>query len=196
MKARKYISQMGFVGGFILDFVQSIVLALAVFVLFYLFVVQPNEVQGSSMLPNFVDGEYLLTEKVTYYLREPERGDVIVFKAPSTESCAAEGCEYIKRIIAVPGDTVMVKNGRVYLNGVELEEDFLADGTVTEAGQFLEEGVEITVPDGDYFCMGDNREHSRDCREFGYVSEDLIVGMAFFKYWPISSVGLVSEVSF
>ena len=114
MKRDIYKNQRGSIGSFILDFVQSIVLALAVFVVLYLFVAQPNEVKGSSMLPNFVDKEFLLTEKISYYLGDPQRGDVVIFKAPATESCAAEECEYIKRIIGVPGDKVMVKDGKVY----------------------------------------------------------------------------------
>lgn len=196
MKMEKYKSQRGSIGGFILDFIQSIVLALAVFVLLYLFVAQPNEVKGSSMLPNFVDKEFLLTEKISYYLGDPQRGDVVIFKAPATESCAAEECEYIKRIIGVPGDKVMVKDGKVYLNGSELDQTFLPDDVVTDGGQYSQEGVENIVPEGEYLCFGDNREHSRDGREFGPIKKELIVGKAFLKYWPLSSVGLIPAVKF
>jgi len=196
MKSEIYKNQRGSIGGFILDFIQSIVLALAVFVLLYLFVAQPNEVKGSSMLPNFVDKEFLLTEKISYYLGEPQRGDVVIFKAPSTEPCAADECEYIKRIIGVPGDRVMVKEGQVYLNGKLLDQAFLPNGVVTVEGEYAKEGEEETVPSGEYLCFGDNREHSRDGREFGPIKKELIVGKAFFKYWPISSVGLVPKFEF
>lgn len=196
MKNDIYKSQRGSIGSFILDFIQSIVLALAVFVILYLFVAQPNEVNGSSMLPNFVDKEMLLTEKISYYFNEPKHGDVVVFKAPSTESCAAEECEYIKRIIGVPGDKVMIKNGQVYLNGELLDQTFLPDGVVTEEEDYMKEGEELTVPEGQYLCFGDNREHSRDGRAFGPIKKDLIVGKAFLKYWPLKSVGLVPKVSF
>jgi len=188
--------QKGSVGMFILEFVQSIVLALAVFVLLYLFVAQPNEVKGNSMLPNFVTGEYLLTDKLTYNFSDPKRGDVVVFKAPSTEPCAEDECEYIKRIIGVPGDRVMVMGGQVYLNGQILDQYFLPSDFVTDSGSALIEGVEITVPEGQYLCFGDNRSHSRDGREFGPIDKKLIVGKAFFKYWPVGSVGLVPKVSF
>ena len=181
-------------GGFIVEFMQSIVLAASVFVLLYMFVAQPNEVKGSSMLPNFIDGEYLLTDKLTYKFSEPKRGDVVVFKAPPSEPCAEDECEYIKRIIGVPGDRVMVKSGRVYLNGEILDQSFLPDDFVTSAGSFNQEGVERTVPEGQYLCFGDNRSHSRDGREFGPIDKSLIVGRAFFKYWPVSSFGLVSKV--
>ncbi len=189
-------SQAGFsIGSFILEFVQSIVLALSVFVLLYLFVAQPNEVKGSSMLPNFVDGEYLLTDKLSYQFGEPQRGDVVIFKAPASEPCSAEECEYIKRVIGIPGDKVLVKDGKVFLNGIMLTESYLSEETVTDAGEFSVEGVEKTVPEGYYLCFGDNRGHSRDGRVFGPIKRELIIGKAFFKYWPVSSIGLTPKTT-
>jgi len=196
MNKEIYKKQGGSIGGFILDFIQSIVLALAVFVLLYLFVAQPNEVKGSSMLPNFVDKEFLLTEKLSYQFGSPKRGDVVVFKAPASEPCAAEECEYIKRVIAIPGDRVMIKEGQVYLNGKLLDQSFLSEGTFSDPGQYSQEGVEQTIPNDQYLCLGDNRKHSRDGREFGPIKKSLIVGRAFFKYWPISSIGLVPTLRF
>lgn len=181
-------------GAFILEFVQSIVLALSVFVLIYLFVAQPNQVNGSSMFPNFIDKEYLLTDKISYQLGEPKRGDVVVFKAPSTEPCAENECEYIKRIIGMPSDRVKVENGHVYLNGSLLAQDFLPPEVVTEAGSFCQEGVEVVVPEGQYLVFGDNRSHSRDGREFGPIERNLILGKAFFRYWPIDKIGLIPTV--
>lgn len=183
-------------GNFILEFVQSIVLALSVFVLLYLFVAQPNEVKGNSMLPNFKDGEYLLTDKLSYQLGKPQRGDVVVFKAPPSEPCAADQCEYIKRIVGVPGDRVMVQGGKVFLNGKQLDESFLPTGYVSDPGSYSEEGIEKTVPEGKYLCFGDNRSHSRDGREFGPIEKSLIVGKAFFKYWPATSMGLVPIIRY
>jgi len=190
MKFRKAFS----LGNFILEFVQSIVLALSVFVLLYLFVAQPNQVKGSSMVPNFIDGEYLLTDKLTYQFSEPKRGDVVVFKAPATEPCAEDECEYIKRIIGLPGDKVMVENNQVYLNGQLLEQKFLPEDFVTEAGSFCREGEEVMVPEGQYLVFGDNRSHSRDGREFGPINKDLILGRAFFRYWPIETIGLIPTI--
>lgn len=192
----KYKYQRGTIGGFILEFVQSIVLALSVFVLLYLFVAQPNEVKGSSMMPNFVDGEFLLTDKLSYQFGTPQRGDVVVFKAPPSEPCAADECEYIKRVIGVPGDRVMVKGGRVYLNGEMLSQTFLRSDVITDPGEYAQEGVEKIVPDGYYLCFGDNRSHSRDGREFGVIEKKAIVGKAFFRYWPPSAVGLIPKFSF
>ncbi|HBP51178.1 MAG: Signal peptidase I [Candidatus Shapirobacteria bacterium GW2011_GWE1_38_10] len=190
MKFRKAFS----LGNFILEFVQSIVLALSVFVLLYLFVAQPNQVKGSSMVPNFTDGEYLLTDKLSYQFSQPMRGDVVVFKAPATEACAEDECEYIKRIIGLPGDRVMVENNKVYLNGQLLEQNFLPDDYVTLPGEFCQEGLEVSVPEGQFLVFGDNRSHSRDSREFGPINKELILGKAFFKYWPISAMGLIPTI--
>ena len=183
-------------GAFILEFIQSIVLALSVFVLLYLFVAQPNEVKGNSMLPNFVNEEYLLTDKISYQFGDPERGDVVVFKAPPSEPCSEDECEYIKRIIGIPGDNVMVKEGQVYLNDALLDQFFLPDDFYSDAGSFCQEGVSRIVPEGQYLCFGDNRSHSRDGREFGPIDKDLIVGKAFFRYWPVSEIGLIPTVRF
>jgi len=188
--------QRGFsLGMFILEFTQSIVLALSVFVLLYLFVAQPNEVKGNSMLPNFENGEYLLTDKLSYQFGQPQRGDVVVFKAPPSEPCSESECEYIKRVIGVPGDRVMVKEGKVYLNGNLLDQRFLPADFVTDPGAFMQEGVERLIPQGEYLCLGDNRSHSRDGREFGSIRKESIVGKAFFVYYPFNRVRLVPKVT-
>ncbi len=188
--------QRGFsLGMFILEFTQSIVLALSVFVLLYLFVAQPNEVKGNSMLPNFENGEYLLTDKLSYQFGQPQRGDVVVFKAPPSEPCSESECEYIKRVIGVPGDRVMVKEGKVYLNGNLLDQRFLPADFVTDPGAFMQEGVERLIPQGEYLCLGDNRSHSRDGREFGPIRKESIVGKAFFVYYPFNRVRLVPKVT-
>jgi signal peptidase I len=186
----------GSIGTLILDFIQSIVLALSVFVLVYMFVAQPNEVKGNSMLPNFLDGEYLLTDKLSYRFTSPKRGDVVVFKAPPAEPCAETECEYIKRIIGIPGDKIKVEKGMVFLNGKMLDQSFLDSKTVSAPGAFCKEGQEVVVPQNHYLCFGDNRSHSRDGREFGPIDRSLIVGRAFFKYWPSSSFGKVKDISF
>ncbi len=192
MKFRQAFS----LGSFILEFVQSIVLALSVFVLIYLFVAQPNQVKGSSMVPNFTDAEYLLTDKLSYQFGVPMRGDVVIFKAPPSEPCAEDECEYIKRIIGLPGDKVMVEKGQVFLNGKELDQSFIPDNFVTDSGSFCQEGVEVEIPEGKYLVFGDNRSHSRDGREFGPIDKSLIVGKAFFKYWPVSEMGLIPTIRF
>jgi signal peptidase I len=192
-----YRKQSGFsLGGFLLEFIQSIVLALSVFVLLYLFVAQPNQVKGSSMYPNFKDGEYLLTDKLSYQIGQPQRGDVVIFKAPPSEPCAADECEYIKRVIGLPGDKVMIKDGQVYLNDKLLDQSFLPNGVMTGPEDSMQDGVAVVVPSGQYLCFGDNRPNSRDGRAFGTIDRKAIIGKAFFKYWPIGSIGLIPKVSF
>lgn len=182
------------IGQFILDTIQAIVLALSIFIIVYLFLFQPHQVKGDSMYPNFINGEFLLTNKISYRFNEPQRGDVIVFKAPPSEPCAEIECEYIKRIIALPGDRVRVANGRIYINGQLLDEsDYLPKDTITASGSFLVEGVEKNIPEGYYLALGDNRSRSRDGREFGPIPRSSIVGKAWLRYWPISQMGLVKH---
>ena len=181
---------------FFLDSIQALVLALSVFVLLYLFVAQPNQVHGHSMEPNFHDKEFLLTEKITYKRRDPKRGDVVVFKAPPSEPCAENQCEYIKRIIGLPGEIVKIENGDIYVNGNLLNESYLASDLETRPGSYLRTGRPLIVPQGEYLLMGDNRPHSRDGREFGPTPVEDIVGRAFFRYWPTDRLGLIEHAEF
>lgn len=181
-------------GQFVLDTIQAIVLALSIFIIVYLFLFQPHQVKGNSMYPNFHNGEFLLTSKISYTLGEPERGDVIVFKAPPSEPCAEIECEYIKRLIALPGDRVRVQDGKIYINGNLLNEsDYLAHEVITQSGSFLVEGVERVIPEGYYLGIGDNRPYSRDGREFGPIAREAIVGKAWLRYWPFGRFGFIEH---
>jgi len=171
---------------FFLDFLETIVVSLAIFAVVYLFLFQPHQVEGRSMMPNFHNGEYILTDKISYRIHEPKRGDVVVFHSPQDARV-----DFIKRIIGVPGDTVEVKQGHVYLNNQKLEEAFINDPGKVAQGRYLREGVVSEVPVGQYIVMGDNRLHSSDSREWGLVSAESIVGRAFFRYWPIPVFGVI-----
>lgn len=174
---------------FLLDFLETIFVSLAIFVVLYVFAIQPHQVKGLSMYPTFNDGEYLLTNKISYRFGEPKYGDIIIFKAPLNEEY-----EYIKRIIGMPGDKVMLSNGHFFINGVELNEtEYLDKSVSTLQERFLKEGVEMVVPPNSYFVAGDNRPHSSDSRDFGPVPKDNIVGKAWFRYWPPQSIGLVKH---
>ena len=173
---------------FVLDIFQTIVIALAIFVILYQFIAQPHRVQGASMEPNFQNAEYILTEKVGYYFHEPRRGDVIVFKFPKNKEL-----DYIKRVIALPGETVTLRGGAVVVNGRRLEEPYLTPGTFTAGHTTLKEGAAFAVPPDSYVVMGDNRERSSDSREWGTVPKEDIIGRAFFRYWPPSEVGFVKD---
>src|SRR5688572_13506621 len=146
-------------GAFFLDILEVIVFAVGIFFFVYLLIMRPHKIKGQSMQPNFPDAEYLLTEKVTYYLKDPVRGDVVVFTPP-----VSENDEYIKRVVGMPGETIMLLDGKVYINGELFREPYLDDSVYTFDEGFLGEGREYTIPEGKYFVMGDNREHSSDSR--------------------------------
>lgn len=171
---------------FLLDILQTVVLALAIFVVVYFLLFQPHQVSGDSMYPNFDDREYLLTEKVSYRLDKPKRGDVVVFKAPPEPSK-----DYIKRVIALPGETVGIKEGKVYIDGQLLQEPYLSAESYTSAGLYLPEGVTVTVGPDEYFVVGDNRPNSSDSRRWGAVKRKKFVGRAWLVYWPPRKFGFI-----
>ncbi|MFC1711937.1 signal peptidase I [Patescibacteria group bacterium] len=180
----------GFVNLF-LDFIQTIVTALSIFVIVYLFLVQPHQVKGNSMYTplteSFNNGEYILTNKISYKFSEPESGDVIVFKAPHNEDY-----DYIKRIVAIPGNTVKISKGKVYINNMLLDESsYLTTDIYTSSGSFIKEGEDLIIPTEKYFVLGDNRPHSSDSREWGLLPKKNIVGKAWFRYWPIAKMGII-----
>jgi signal peptidase I len=176
-------------GEFFLDILEVIVFAIAIFLFIYLLVMQPHKIKGDSMQPNFPNGEYLLTDKVSYRFNQPSRGDVIVFEAPGEN-----GDEFIKRVIGLPGETVSIHNNHVYINNQLLTEDYIADALTTQGGPFLADNQEITVPSDNVFVLGDNRPASSDSRRWGYVPFKSITGRAWIIYWPPSSMGFVQNV--
>lgn len=177
-------------GAFFLDILEIIVGAIAIFLVLYLLVMQPHKVDGNSMQPNYPDAEYLLTDKISYRFNDPQRGDVVVLKSP------IEDKEYIKRIIGLPGETVSLIDGRVYVDGKKLEERYLASDLLTDGNQVLAEGGSYKVPEGEYFVMGDNRPHSLDSRAFGPIEKSKLRGKAWLVYWPINKAGIVKAVEY
>lgn len=174
-----------------MDIVEVIVFAVGIFFFVYLLILQPHKINGSSMYPNFVNDEFLLTQKVSYYVKPPQRGDVIVFTPPE-----AELDEYIKRIIGLPGEKIMVSNGHVFINGKQLKETYLKSDLYTNSSRFLQEGIEFTIPEGEYIVMGDNRPASSDSRTWGPVKRKVISGKAWVVYWPIGSFGTIKNPSY
>lgn len=175
------------VGQFILSFLETVVVALVISIVLYIFIMTPHEVIGNSMHPTYKNGEYLMANKISYRLGEPERGDVIIFKYSETQ-------DFIKRIIGLPGDTVMLKDGELYINGRLLDESNYLNGTVyTNGGDFLKEGESATVPNGEYFVCGDNRPHSSDSRTFGTISVSDIKGKAWIVYFPFTEFRVVQH---
>ncbi|MFC1626006.1 signal peptidase I [Patescibacteria group bacterium] len=178
-------------GAFFLDVLEIIVFAIGIFFFVYLLIMRPHKIKGLSMHPNYPDGEYLLTEKVSYYLHKPVRGDVVVFKPPVSEED-----EYIKRIIGFPGETVLLKDGKVYINDNLLNEPYIADNVYTSGQGFISDGVAFTIPEGEYFVMGDNRPHSSDSRAWGPIKPKVITGRAWLVYWPLKSAGIAPKYNY
>lgn len=179
-------------GTFFLDIIQIIIFAVSIFLFVYLLVLQPHKINGESMEVNFHDGEYILTEKITYDFNAPKRGDVIVFKAPPDGHD-----EYIKRIIGLPGDTVMVQNCKVFVNSKQIDETTYLDPSIcTNPGTYATEGATITVPTNNFFVLGDNRPHSLDSRYFGPIGKDKFTGRAWIVYWPVKNAEVVKGVSY
>ncbi len=169
----------------VVDFFQTLVVFAAIGTAIYWIIAQPHKVSGSSMFPNFKNNDYIITDKVSYKIGDPQRGDIVVFKNPKDETV-----DFIKRILAVPGDKIKVADGKIYLNGSELNEPYLANTIVTNPGAFLKDGQEVTVNDGHYITIGDNRPASSDSREWGFITRAEIIGKVFFRYWPADVIGL------
>lgn len=180
-------------GEFFLELIETVVIALSIFLVVYLLLVQPHQVNGQSMVPTFLNGEYLLTDKISYRIGKPEQGDIVVFHAPESANCPeGTGCDFIKRIIAVPGDTVSLQNGHFFINGQQFPEPYLPAGLQTTGGGYID-GKTVTLGTNEYFVSGDNRPYSSDSRAWGPISKDDIVGKAFFRYWPVSVAGLIKH---
>lgn len=154
------------------------IFAVLLFGVIYLFIAQPFQIVGVAMAPNYVNGQYFIANKLAYKTTEPARSDVIIFKAPKNPEK-----DYIKRIIGLPRETISISKGDVYVNGNKLDESaYIKAGVKTYAQSFLHEGQSVTVPEKQYFVLGDNRPFSSDSRDFGFVPEENIIGTMYFCY--------------
>jgi len=141
------------------------------------------------MDPTFRDKQYILTNIIALKFGYPKKGDVVVFKSPPDPEK-----DYIKRVIGAPGDVVAIKDGNVYVNGGALDESkYLKPSVATYEGSFLHENVPITVPPDSYLVMGDNRGHSSDSRQWGFLPLKLIIGKSFFVYWPLDKIEIIKN---
>ncbi len=170
-------------GRFVFETFQVIIFAVSIFLFIYLLIVQPHKIKGQSMEPNYHDGEFLLTDKLSYRFGEPKRGDIVVFEPPGVEQ------DFIKRVVALPGEEVAIRDGHVFINGNQLDETYLKTGDSTPSGKFSRDNEPIRVPDDSYFLLGDNRHNSLDSRSFGFVHKNNFSGRAWFVYWPINNSG-------
>jgi signal peptidase I len=144
-------------------------------------------VEGNSMLNTLHDGDHLINEKITYYFEKPERFDIVIVTPYTTKDRAGQEDDYwVKRVIGLPGETILIKGGSIYINGELLEEDIYGSGEISYAGIAKEE---YQIPSGQYFLMGDNRigAKSYDSRyeEVGTFSENQIIGKVVFRLSPL-----------
>ncbi len=163
---------------FIMDTLETIVFIGTLYIVVYLYLFFPNAVQGASMEPTLHTGDRLITSKVAYKFHEVERGDIVVVQSPNNPDI-----NLIKRVIGLPGETIMVKDGAVYINNAVLE-NFLTVETDLWSDSFLHEGIPYEIGEDYYFVMGDNRPRSLDSRAFGPIPRSSIVGEAIYRYYP------------
>jgi signal peptidase I len=170
------------IGVFFWEIVKVIILAVIIIVPIRYFLVQPFFVRGASMEPNFFDGEYLVIDELSYRFREPRRGEVVVFQYPNNHTQF-----FIKRLIGLPGDTVLLEDGRV-----TIQNDTYQQGVVLDESPYLPEGVRtggqqtVQLQAGEYYVLGDNRAASSDSRQWGILHDHEIVGRAWLRAWPLT----------
>jgi signal peptidase I len=167
----------------VLSFIWEMVKVVAVSLLIVLpiryFLVQPFYVKGSSMEPNFHDYEYLIIDEISYRFNEPQHGQVVVMRDPLEKSKY-----FIKRIIGIPGDTILIKDGQVSRNGEALNETAYLSPSVETTGPIAV--LDITLGDNEYYVMGDNRAASFDSRRFGPIDRSALIGRVWVRAWPVT----------
>lgn len=166
---------------------KTAIIAVVVAVVVRLFVAEPRFIPSNSMDPTLHVGDRLLIEKVSYRFHSPERGDIVVFEPPPQLQAVGYLPEqaFIKRIVGLPGDTVAVHAGQVYLNGDPVQEPYILEAPAYEMPP-------VTVPDGSLFVMGDNRNDSNDSHIWGFLPEANLIGRTVLRFWPPSDLGTVA----
>lgn len=161
------------------EFLKTLIIAFVLAQLIMVSVAQAFQVEQYSMEPTLLPRDRVLVDKLTYRFREPHRGDIVVLKYPLNHQR-----NYIKRVVALPGDRLQVKDGKLYINGTRTQEPYLNG---TPQGNY----GPARVPTNSVFVMGDNRNNSEDSRAFGSLLKELIVGQALLVYWPPNRVRLL-----
>jgi signal peptidase I len=160
---------------------RDLLISLAISGFIILFLYQPVKVEGTSMLPGLQDQERIFINKFVYRFESVARGDVVVFRYPRDPAKS-----YIKRVVGVPGDHILIDRGRVFVNGRRLTENYVPRDFVDGRSY-----PELVVPEHSYYVLGDHRSMSNDSREFGPVDESYIYGKAVFVYWPVDKLGVL-----
>jgi len=161
------------------------VIVLAVILYFGIsFAIQAVHVEGLSMFATLNDNDYLIADKIDYRFHPPQRGDIIILRPPTDNSK-----DFIKRVIALPGERLLIRDGIVYINGNKLDEPYLPEAWTTFNNWPTNGSDGQVMGPNEYFVMGDNRNRSQDSRIFGPITRDRIDGRAWFRIWPLSSFG-------
>lgn len=172
------------------EWTKAILIAVVLVIIIRVFIFKPFIVDGPSMQPNFYTGERLIVSEWVYHLRKPHRGEVVVFHA-------TEEKDYIKRVIALPGETIAIADGKVLVNGKALDEPYIADAMKRykeeTGGEYNATFQEQKVPEGTVFVLGDNRVDSTDSRVIGPVAYDKIIGRADIVFWPLNKLTIVNH---
>ncbi|HHU86985.1 MAG: signal peptidase I [Pelotomaculaceae bacterium] len=164
------------------EIIESVAIAVILAVVIRLFILEPFYIPSGSMEPNLKENDRIIVSKLNYHFQEPERGDIVVFKYPRDPKR-----NFVKRLIASGGETVALKDSRLYINGEVVPENYLPGGL-----RFADFGP-VKVPEGHYLMLGDNRNNSDDSRVWGFLSEDLIIGEAVVIYWPPDRIGTMAK---
>lgn len=173
--------------GFVGELLHVVIISLAIILPIRYFLIQPFYVKGASMEPNFYDHEYLIIDEISYRLDEPERGDIVVFRYPDDPRQF-----FIKRIIGLPGERIVVSGGQVTLYNQDNPDGMILDEAGYLGTSFTPGDKDVEIGDGQYFLMGDNRTASMDSRSFGPVPRDFIIGKVWFRGWPPEKMGFLS----
>ena len=175
--------------GFLGETARIVIVSLLIILPIRYFIVQPFFVRGDSMVPNFHDKDYLVIDEISYRFKEPQRGDVVVFRFPQDPHQY-----YIKRLIGMPEETVEIKNGQVIVSnqsnpaGFELDEFYLDQSTPGE--------INIKLDENEYFVLGDNRAASSDSRRWGPLARHLIIGRAWLRAWPVNAAQAIKAPNY
>ncbi|AFZ59530.1 signal peptidase I [Anabaena cylindrica FACHB-243] len=163
-----------------------VAIALTLALLIRTFIAEPRLIPSESMYPTLHTGDRLVVEKVSYRFHPPKTGDIVVFKSPP--ELQRRGYEanqaFIKRVIGMPGEVISVAKGKVYLDGQPLQEEYIAEPP-------NQPFAPVTVPENEFFVMGDNRNDSNDSRYWGFLPQKNLIGRATFRFWPFDRIGLI-----
>lgn len=173
---------------FVYETIETSIFILSLFIVGYLFVGFPTGVQGASMEPTLHTNDRIFVNRIAYKTNSVKRGDIVVVLSPKNPDIW-----YVKRVIAIPKDTILIENGHVYINSLLLEEPYLIEQTNVWENGMIKESVLYTIPEDSLFIMGDNRPRSSDSREFGPIPLSSVVGKAEYRYFPPDKAGFFSQ---